>query len=216
MDMNQFVRIRKTVKAFDPNKKLSPEQISQIFDVLRFCPSSTNSQPWKFLVVESELVREKIATSTINEFASNHQKIFDASHIVILCRRTKFDADEVKRVLDQELKDGRIKNEQSYLNQLDFRKQYVEHHKKNNYFSAWATHQVYIALGFLLYGVSVMNIDACPMEGFYPEILDEALGLPAQNLHSVVMVALGYRSEKDYNYDLPKSRLDEKHVIELL
>jgi len=43
--------------------------------------------------------------------------------------------------------------------------------------------------------------------------VDEALGLKAKGLRSRVMVALGYRSEDDFNARLPKSRLPESAVI---
>ena len=73
--------------------------------------------------------------------------------------------------------------------------------------------QVYLALGTLLLGAGALGIDACPIEGFSPEAVDEALGLKTKGLRSRVMVALGYRSEDDFNARLPKSRLPESAVI---
>jgi nitroreductase/dihydropteridine reductase len=79
--------------------------------------------------------------------------------------------------------------------------------------AAWMDRQVYLALGTLLLGAGALGIDACPIEGFSPEAVDEALGLKAKGLRSRVMVALGYRSEDDFNARLPKSRLPESAVI---
>jgi nitroreductase/dihydropteridine reductase len=41
------------------------------------------------------------------------------------------------------------------------------------------------------------------------QALDAALGLRDKGLRSVVMVALGYSGEDDFNAKLPKSRLAE-------
>ena len=72
---------------------------------------------------------------------------------------------------------------------------------------------MYIALGFLLLGAAEMGIDACPIEGFDAAAMDQALDLEAQGLASQVIVALGRKSEQDFNAGLPKSRLPESAVI---
>ncbi|MGL4409959.1 MAG: NAD(P)H nitroreductase, partial [Zoogloea sp.] len=58
-----------------------------------------------------------------------------------------------------------------------------------------------------------LDIDATPIEGFDAALLDAELGLAEQGLKSVVLVALGYRSEDDFNAKLPKSRLPAAAVI---
>ena len=54
---------------------------------------------------------------------------------------------------------------------------------------------------------AALEIDACPMEGIDPAALNAALGLAERGYGAVVMVALGYRGEADFNANLPKSRL---------
>ena len=54
---------------------------------------------------------------------------------------------------------------------------------------------------------------AINMEGFDFKRLDEELGLWAQGLISLVLVALGYRDEADFNADLPRSRLSAAKVF---
>ena len=60
---------------------------------------------------------------------------------------------------------------------------------------------------------ATLGIDACPMEGFDPRVLDEELGLRARGLSSVALVSLGYRSADDFNAKLPKSRLPAETVL---
>jgi nitroreductase len=55
------------------------------------------------------------------------------------------------------------------------------------------------------------------MEGFDKEALDEILGLEAQGLHSVVMLALGYRDEKtDYLVNAAKVRKPINELVTLI
>jgi nitroreductase/dihydropteridine reductase len=51
------------------------------------------------------------------------------------------------------------------------------------------------------------------MEGFDVAAVDAALGLREKGLRAVVMVALGYRGEGDFNAKLPKSRLPDAAVF---
>ena len=60
---------------------------------------------------------------------------------------------------------------------------------------------------------AAVGVDACPMEGIDVAALDTALGLPEKGLRAVVMCALGYSSEQDFNAKLPKSRLPAEVVF---
>ena len=77
----------------------------------------------------------------------------------------------------------------------------------------WAARQVYIALGFLLAAAAGADIDACPMEGFDNNQFDEILGLKEKNLHSVVLLTVGYRSPEDNYQNMPKVRLPKDELF---
>ena len=72
-------------------------------------------------------------------------------------------------------------------------------------------YQAYIALGNLMTVCAELKIDSCPMEGFMPARLDEALGLEKQNLKSALLLPVGYRAADDPTNGLKKIRkpLDE-------
>ena len=120
----------------------------------------------------------------------------------------------LRQVLDQETRDGRLPTEEARTNQHHVRSSYVHKHEQSAVgLLQWSARQVYIALGFLLLGAAELGIDACPIEGFDAAALDQSLNLEAQGLSSQVLVALGRKSDKDFNAGLPKSRLDESVVI---
>ena len=59
----------------------------------------------------------------------------------------------------------------------------------------------------------MLEIDACPMEGFEPAKFDEILGLEKLGLKSVAIVALGYRAADDGYASAPKVRFPHEEVI---
>jgi nitroreductase/dihydropteridine reductase len=76
--------------------------------------------------------------------------------------------------------------------------------------------QVYLNIGNLLLGVAALGIDAVPMEGFDAKVLDEELGLRKKGYTAIAVVGLGYRSDNDFNAELPKSRLEEDEIITII
>ena len=61
-----------------------------------------------------------------------------------------------------------------------------------------------------------MRIDATPMEGFDKTAFDEALNLTSNNLQSVLLLALGYRSPEDKLSGLPKVRKPLSEIIQIV
>jgi len=45
---------RYTTKKYDPSKKIPQEELDVLFEAMRLSASSINSQPWKFVVLESD------------------------------------------------------------------------------------------------------------------------------------------------------------------
>ena len=205
---------RYTCKAFDPTKKIDAGKLDALSTVLRFAPSSVNSQPWHFVIAASDEGKGLIAQATQGGYAYNEPKVRNASHVVVLCARTDIDDAHLAAVLAQEDADGRFVSAEAKAGQNTSRSFYAGLHRNElKDASVWMEKQVYLALGTLLQGAGALEIDACPMEGFDQAILDEVLGLRDRGLTSVVLVALGYRSELDFNAKLPKSRLPAEALI---
>ena len=59
----------------------------------------------------------------------------------------------------------------------------------------------------------MLNIDACPMEGFDAKKFDEILGLSDYNLASCVIVPVGYRSSEDKYAHASKVRFTVEQLI---
>ncbi len=213
VNLAEIARRRYTTKAFDPSRTIPAETLEQLRTLLRFAPSSVNSQPWHFVIAGSEPGKALVAQGTQGNFAYNAPKVMRASHVVVLCARTDLGEDHLAAVLNQEDADGRFATPEAKAGQANSRGGYVKLHREIGDTAVWAQKQVYLALGELLLGAAALGLDACPMEGFDPAAVNAALGLNSRGLNAVVLVALGYHADEDFNAKLPKSRLPAASVI---
>lgn len=216
-DITYYAKNRYAAKAFDPNRTIPEENVGKVKELLRYSPSSTNAQPWHFLLVSSEQGKEKVAKATDQSFPFNSAAIRNASHVVVFCRRTDIGEEFLLRVLAQEEKDGRfLSNPDEFKNGMHAgRSMFVNLHKNElNDVDDWMGKQVYLNLGAFLLGVSALGIDATPMEGVDTKVLDEEFDLPAKGYTSLVVVPIGYHDDnEDYNASLPKSRLPYGEIL---
>ena len=108
MDIISVALKRHSTKAFDASKKLTAEEAEKIKTLLQYSPSSTNSQPWHFIVASTEEGKARVAKSAAGTYVFNERKMLDASHVVVFCAKTAMDDAWLERVVDQEEADGRF------------------------------------------------------------------------------------------------------------
>ena len=65
----------------------------------------------------------------------------------------------------------------------------------------------------MLLAAGIEGVDATPMGGFDEQILSEELHLKEKGLIPSVLLTLGYRSQHDFNAELPKSRLSAEEIF---
>ncbi len=215
MDIARLALSRRTCKAYDPARRIPEEKIEQIRTLLRYAPSSVNSQPWHFILVSSAEGKQRVArAASQGVYAANQAKILNASHVVVFCARTSLDEAHLAALLREEERAGRFPTPEAKEMQNRGRNYYVNLHRFDARDSQhWMEKQVYLALGTLLFGAAALEIDATPIEGFDSRALNDELDLRSRGLTSVVLAALGYRSGEDFNAGLPKARLPADVVM---
>ena len=218
MQLIEALSRRYATKAFDPMKKLPQEVVEQLLAVLRLSPSSTNIQPWHFIVASTDEGKARLAKGAGGNYSYNASKIINASHVVLFCARTQIDEAHLQNVLAAEERDGRFATKPevkaaahntrlAYLNEHKYAKKDVPH---------WLEKQVYLNMGSFLLGAGLLGIDAVPMEGIDQAVLDAEFGLNERDLTALTAVALGYRAGTDFNAGLPKSRLAADDIFTLI
>ncbi|KAA8734854.1 oxygen-insensitive NAD(P)H nitroreductase [Acinetobacter qingfengensis] len=216
MKFLELAKSRYTSKAYDASKKIPAQQLQNLLEVLRLSPSSINIQPWKFIAAQSATAKQKIAEAMPGNFSYNIPKILNASDVIIFTAKNDIDETHLDNILNCEEQAGRFRTPDSKLTQKNVRQTYIDLYKQNNLIHDWIDNQVHIALGALLFAAKAENIDATPIGGFDRKLLDEILQLDQQGLHSVVLVALGYHSDEDFNTTLGKGRLSYDQVISII
>ena len=205
---------RYSTKNFDPKKKIDDDLMDDLESLLQLAPSSTNIQPWHFVIADTQEGKERIAKATEGFFKFNEKKILDASAVVIFTTKIDIEDEFLESVTGQEESDGRFPNDQVRDETHNGRKMFAGIHKneiKDLY--QWSEKQVYLNLGTFLLGVAHLGLDALPMEGLHMNMLDTEFGLTEKGLKSSVVVAVGYGQADDYNKHTPKSRLDKSQII---
>ncbi|EAO2684382.1 oxygen-insensitive NAD(P)H nitroreductase [Salmonella enterica] len=208
MDIVSVALKRYSTKAFDPSKKLTAEEADNVKTLLQYSPSSTNSQPWHFIVASTEEGKARVAKSAVGNYTFNERKMLDASHVVVFCAKTAMDDAWLQRVVDQEDAHGRFATPEAKAANDKGRRFFADMHRvslKDDH--QWMARQVYLNVGNFLLGVAAMGLDAVPIEGFDAEVLDAEFGLKEKGYTSLVVVPVGHHSVEDFNAGLPKSRL---------
>lgn len=216
LDITDIAKARYSAKSYDTSKKISDSDIVKVKELLRFSPSSTNAQPWHFVLASTEAGKERIAKANDEKFPFNGPSVRAASNVVIFAARTEITEDYLLHVLDQEEIDGRFASDpETHKAQMHGgRSMFVNIHKDLDDVAQWNAHQVYLNVGQFLLGVAALGIDATPMEGIDTVALDAEFGLTEKGFTSLVVVAIGYRNaEEDYNAALPKSRLPLADIL---
>lgn len=219
MNLTEILNKRYSTKSFDPAKKISDEDVEQLKALLQMSPSSVNIQPWHFVIATTATGKQRMAKGVQGNLKFNEAKILNASHVVLFCAKTSVDEAYKDNIADTEAKAGRFPNEQVKQLTKDGRNLFSNLHKTVlNDEQHWLEKQVYLNIGQFLLGAAALGIDACPMEGIDANILNEEFGLSEKGLNAVVAVALGYRTDADFNdpAKTPKSRLSLEEILTII
>lgn len=216
-DLTEMVNWRYAAKAYDPEKRIPDDKIEALRAVLRNAASSVNAQPWHFVMAGTEGGKDRIAKAGTDENHDyNSGKVRDCSHILVLAGLLDVDEDYLTHLLDVEEETGRFGDqvEKRRGEMKEMRAQTITMHREQRKdLQPWLDQQAYLNLGTILLAAAALGIDATPMEGFDADPLDEELGLREKGYKTLALISLGYRSEDDYNADLPKARMPLSEIL---
>jgi nitroreductase len=76
MDFTELIKSRESIRSYDPSKPVPEEVLRRILEAGRLALSAANRQPWKFLVISSPVMLEKVRGCYGREW------FHDAPHVV--------------------------------------------------------------------------------------------------------------------------------------
>jgi nitroreductase len=186
---NDFIKImnfRYACKVFDDKKKISDPDMRYILDMGILSPSSFGMEPWKFLVITNQKLKEKLRV-----FCWDQAQITSCSHLVIILAKiqdikpssiqvkTKFE----RRGLPPEKTQAYIQRYTEFLSPI----------LDNDKLFEWSSKQTYIALANMMNAGASIGIDSCPIEGFERENIEKLLDIDISHYRVSVLVPFGYR-----------------------
>jgi len=176
---------RRATRHFDTSRPLPDDVLTQILHLATFAPSGYNLQPWRFLVVRTQANRERLRAASYGQ-----PKIGEAPVVVIVLgyhtpQKTHLDAMVQKQVELGAITPDIGKGMTVMAARAVDNSPNIE---------VWATRSTMLAAATLMIAAESLGVDSAPMEGFEPEKVRAAFGIPDD--HSVCcLVALGYASE---------------------
>lgn len=208
---------RYATKKYDATKHISPDDMAVIKEALRMSPSSVNSQPWKFIVIQSDEAKQRLHGSFANKFQMNQKHALEASHIILFAYNPRYTKEQYRKVVDAEVSSGHLpagKYDDMLNNGFFFAELNTDETGFNGH---WTKAQTYLALGNALHSLARLGIDSTPMEGVDSELIGKIFKEELGGYVCEVALALGYHLEgQDYNNGLPKARLSMEDIVTVL
>lgn len=198
------LNFRHACKEFDSSKKISDSDFEIILKGGQLSPSSMGIEPWKFLVIQNESLREELATVSWG----GKKQIPSCSHLVILLSRMpkelKHDSSYIHHLLTEvkQMPQEAVENFKGVVKMIeDTRFQNNEKALLN-----YSCLQTYIAAANMMTVSAMQQIDSCAMGGYDQKAVEEILIkhnlLNKDEFYLTLMIAFGYR----INEPTPKTR----------
>lgn len=84
MEVFEAIKKRRSVRRFDPARKVTDEQIEKLLEAARWAPSAGNLQSWFFVVVRDGKIKERLVSEAwVQEF------IVEAPVVFVVCSDPK-------------------------------------------------------------------------------------------------------------------------------
>ncbi|MBP2622511.1 NAD(P)H-dependent oxidoreductase [Streptococcus oricebi] len=209
----QAFHFRYACKSFDSHKKIPEHEFQAILEAGRLSPSSFGFEPWQFLVIENQDLKNDLFPLAWG--AQNSLR--GASHFLIILSRKASDMIYHSDFIDQMMNQVQKLPQQVVINKRkafeNFQKEDFKLLENEQKLEDWASKQTYIALGNMLTVAALLKIDSCPIEGFNQEKVEQLLTergiLDSKHFKVSLMAGFGYRAETPS----PKTRQTSQAVI---
>lgn len=176
MRVSESIEARRSVKAYDPDHRMSQAEIDKLMGLARLSPTAFNIQNWRFVLLTDPELRKAVRAA-----AWNQAQVTDASLLVVLTADLKAWEKEPRRywrLADQTVQDYIV----PAIDQYYRGREQVQQNE--------AMRSCGMAAQTLMLAAKEMGYDSCPMDGFDFDAVGKLINLPAD--HAIAMfVAIG-------------------------
>lgn len=194
--LTQAFDFRHACKIFDSLKKISNDDMDYILEAGRKSPSSFGMEPWHFLVITNEALK-----NAMYPLCYNQAQITSCSHIVIVLYRKAnqfmLDSDYLRNTAKQALPSNHSEADLNEACQY-FIDYYTHGLPQDQNVNIWSEMQCYIACANMMTAAAYREIDSCAIGGFQHEALAELLTQKAPEFNTndygiALCLTFGYR-----------------------
>ncbi|MFU1793693.1 nitroreductase family protein [Paenibacillus azoreducens] len=196
-NFNEIVLERRSVKVYDPEVKISREEMAEILTEASRAPSAINMQPWRFLVIDSAEGKEKLAPLA----SFNQMQVLTSSAVIAVF----YDANNIEYIdeifgkavehgyMPQDVMDMQVQQAKSYyanLSESDLR-------DMNLIDSGIVSMQLMLV-------ARAHGYDTNPMAGYDKERIAEVFNLNKDRFKPIMLISIGKAAKEGYpSYRLP-------------
>jgi len=83
MKFSELIKIRQSDRSYT-DKPVEKEKLEQCLEAARLAPSASNSQPWRYIVVDDEDLKNKVADATYDKLIKFNKFALQAPVIVVI------------------------------------------------------------------------------------------------------------------------------------
>jgi len=173
MHVATAIETRRSVKAYDPNHRMSEAEIERLLGLAILSPTAFNIQNWRFV-----LVRDPALRSEIRKAAWDQAQVTDASLLIVLCADLKaweHNPAAYWKNTPQPVQD--------YL--VPAIGQYYQGHESVQRDEAMRSCGI-VGMNLML-AAKEMGYDTCPMDGFDFDAVGQLIRLPSDHVISFML-----------------------------
>ncbi|KUP09571.1 NAD(P)H nitroreductase [Bacillus coahuilensis m2-6] len=192
---------RRSTKVYDPNHKISREELSKMLEITTKAPSAWNLQHWKFLVFDEKKIQEKLLP-----IAYNQQQVLEASAVIAVLGDLEANKN-VDPVFNPAVEAGFMTQEIKDALNAQIQGAYQSEQVARD---AAFSNASLAAMQFML-TAKASGYDTCPIGGFNPAALVEEFSISDRYV-PVMLITIG----KPLQEARPSSRLPLESVVEFV
>jgi nitroreductase len=193
MNVSQAILERRSVKAYDPQHKMTEDEIAKLMSLAMLSPTAFNIQNWRFVVVTDPALRKEIRAVSWDQ-----AQVEDASLLVVLTADLKAWEKQPERYWE-----NASKPVQDYL--VSAIGQYYSGNELVQRDEAMRS--CGMAAMTLMLAAKEMGYDTCPMDGFDFDAVAKLLNLPDD--HTPVMFVVVGKALKEAQPRGGQLKMDE-------
>ena len=175
---------RRSIRQYAPTL-VREDELRELLRLTGRAPSAFNVQPWRFVVVQDDELKAKLAAA-----AYGQQQVLNAPATIVIYSDM---VDALERLPESAHPDMPADKRAALVESI--RASWAG--KSEDEREAWGVQQSNIALGYLLLLAESMGLGTSPMLGFDAEKVKTLLNLPA-HVRIPAIVSIGYAAEEGF------------------